>query len=65
MDEGVARRRQLTGVKMLASVAPAAVDEVVLDGYMPYRAEISSLASDTAARRACSEAQKLRPMFRQ
>ena len=33
-------------------IAPAAVDEAVIDGYMRYRAETTALASDAAARRA-------------
>jgi integrase len=37
-------------------IAPAAVDEAVLDGYMRYRAETTSLASDAAARRAIARA---------
>jgi integrase len=37
-------------------IAPAAVDEAVLDGYMRYRAETTALASDAAARRAIARA---------
>ena len=33
-------------------IAPAAVDDAVIDGYMRYRAETTALASDAAARRA-------------
>ena len=37
-------------------IAPMAVDEVVVDGYMRYRAETTALASDDAARRAIARA---------
>jgi len=37
-------------------IAPAAVDETVIDGYMRYRAETTALASDAAARRAIARA---------
>ena len=37
-------------------IAPAAVDEAVVDGYMRYRAETTALASDDAARRAIARA---------
>jgi hypothetical protein len=37
-------------------VAPAAVDEAVVDGYMHYRAETTALASNDAARRAIARA---------
>src|SRR5262245_62931687 len=37
-------------------IAPLAVDEVVVDGYMRYRAETTALASDAAARRAIARA---------
>jgi hypothetical protein len=37
-------------------IAPAAVNEAVVDGYMRYRAETTALASDTAARRAIARA---------
>ena len=37
-------------------IAPAAVDEAVIDGYMRYRAETTALASDAAARRAIARA---------
>jgi integrase len=38
------------------NIAPAAVDEAVLDDYMRYRAETTALASDAAARRAIARA---------
>ena len=37
-------------------IAPEAVDEAVLDGYMRYRAETTALASNAAARRAIARA---------
>jgi hypothetical protein len=37
-------------------IAPAAVDEAILDGYMRYRAETTALASGDAARRAIARA---------
>jgi integrase len=37
-------------------IAPAAVDEAVIDGYMRYRTETTALASDAAARRAIARA---------
>src|SRR5262245_26789923 len=37
-------------------IAPASVNEGVLDGYMRYRAETTALASDAAARRAIARA---------
>ena len=37
-------------------IAPAAVDEAVIDGYMRYRAETTALASNAAARRAIARA---------
>jgi hypothetical protein len=37
-------------------IAPTAVDEAVIDGYMHYRAETTALASDGAARRAIARA---------
>jgi integrase len=36
----------------MKGIAPLAVDEVVLDGYMRYRAETTALAANTKARRA-------------
>jgi integrase len=38
------------------NIAPGAVDEAVLDGYMRYRAETTALASNAAARRAIARA---------
>ena len=37
-------------------IAPAAVNEAVIDGYMHYRAETTALASNAAARRAIARA---------
>jgi hypothetical protein len=48
-------RANLSGLMRFASahgVAPTAVNEAVLDDYMCYRARTTSLASDSAARRA-------------